>query len=557
MAMIASLAQDTISLMGSWDFATGDSATYNDYVMLPGSMKTNGKDSAYVGKAWYKKDVYIPQSWENQHISLFLERPHTESTIFVNGVKAGHQTSPSTSHSYNVTPCIKPGRRNTIEVCVENQDCWNGIIGKLELRSQPGDLYIKQVKMNTTPFKGIVQVDVELGGIINYFSDNVMTVLVKREDKDSAEVVENYFDVTSNHMVVHTWIGNEIALWSEFYPHLYRMGIFVGNDYYETTFGMREITVDEGMLITNQRPFFLRGAMENGCFTGTDYPPTDEASWTRIFKKLKEYGMNYMRCKGYCPPDAAFEAADKIGIYLQPDGPDLQTIADTYSRHPSLMMLPDSLLHTQLLEVKETAEGQVIPSYKQVIEQHLRDDNYSGFLLPLNDNCEHVGILDAQWREKGYAKAAEWTEFCNPVVALAKFSQPTYTTADTLEVAVEAYNAMYGDIDTVRTTYYINDDSLQVVTGGQLSSKVIPLGKHTDLGVIRFPLDNVKRTGKLTLTVQIAGKIKNHWDFWVYPKQETTNQKNTNVYEEEFTTAAGRHDDQSRISTDKAGVDSR
>jgi hypothetical protein len=126
-----------------------------------------------------------------------------------------------------------------------------------------------------------------------------------------------------------------------------------------------------------------------------------------------------------------------------------------------------------------------------------------------------------------------------------------------LEVAVEAYNAMYGDIDTVRTTYYINDDSLQVVTGGQLSSKVIPLGKHTDLGVIRFPLDNVKRTGKLTLTVQIAGKIKNHWDFWVYPKQETTNQKNTNVYEEEFTTAAGRHDDQSRISTDKAGVDSR
>ena len=164
MAMIASFAQDTISLMGSWDFATGDSATYNDYVMLPGSMQTNGKDSAYVGKAWYKKDIYIPQSWEDRHISLFLERPHTESTIFVNGVKAGHQTSPSTSHFYNVTPCIKPGRRNTIEVCVENQDSWNGIIGKLELRSQPIDLYIKQVKLNTTPFQGIVQVDVELGG---------------------------------------------------------------------------------------------------------------------------------------------------------------------------------------------------------------------------------------------------------------------------------------------------------------------------------------------------------------------------------------------------------
>lgn len=115
---------------------------------------------------------------------------------------------------------------------------------------------------------------------------------------------------------------------------------------------------------------------------------------------------------------------------------------------------------------------------------------------------------------------------------------------------------MYGDIDTVRTTYFIHDDSLQVVTGGQLSSKQIPLGKHTDLGVIRFPLDKIKHTGEMTLTVQIAGKIKNHWNFRVYP-QETTNQENTDVYEEEFTTTAGRHDGQSRVSSDKTGVDSR
>ena len=556
-AVMASFAQETISLVGSWDFATGDSAAYNGYVMLPGSMQTNGKGNDYVGKAWYKKDVYIPQSWDDRHVSLFLERTHTESTIFVNGVKAGHQTSPSTPHYYNVTPCIKPGRRNTIEVCVENRDGWNGIIGKMELRSQPEDLYIKHVKLNTTPFRGIVQLDIELGGVINYFSGDVMTVLLKREDQDSAKVMEHYFDVTSNHMVVSTWVGNEVALWSEFFPHLYRMAIIVGNDYYETTFGMHELTTEEGVLMTNHRPLYLRGAMENGCFPASGYPPTDEATWTRIFKRMKEYGMNYMRCNGYCPSDAAFEAADKLGIYLHPDGPDLQEIADTYSRHPSLLILPDSLLHIQLLEVKETSEEQLISNYKQAVEQNLRRDDYSGFLLPLNDHCEHTGILDAHWREKGASKAAEWTEFCNPVVALARFSQPTYTTADTLEVAIEAYNAMYGDIDTVRTTYFIHDDSLQVVTGGQLSSKPIPLGKHTDLGIIRFPLDKIKHTGEMTLTVQIAGKIKNHWNFRVYPQQETTNQENTDVYEEEFTTIAGRHDDQSRIGADKTGVDSR
>ena len=311
MMMLAASAQESISLIGSWDFATGDSAAYHDYVMLPGSMQTNGKDSAYVGKAWYKKDVYIPQSWEERHVSLFLERIQAASTIFVNGVRAGHQTSPSIPHHYNVTPCIKPGRRNTIEVCVENQNGWNGIIGKLELRSQPGDLYIRQVKLNTTPFAGILQLDVELGGIIDFFSSDVMAVLVKREGVDSAEVVENYFDVTSNHMVVNAVVGNEVSLWSEFHPSLYRLGIMVGNDFYETTFGIREISTEEGQLMTNRRPLFLRGAVDNGCFPGTGYPPDDESSWTRAFKKLKEYGMNYMRFKGYCPPDAAFMAADK------------------------------------------------------------------------------------------------------------------------------------------------------------------------------------------------------------------------------------------------------
>lgn len=550
MVMMASFAQETISLEGSWDFATGDSAIYKDYVMLPGSMLTNSKDSSYVGKAWYKKDIYIPQSWDGQHVSLFLERVHTESSIFVNGVKAGHQTSPSIPHYYDVTPCIKPGRRNTIEVCVENQHDWNGIIGKMELRSQPGHLYIKHVKLNTTPSRGIVQIDVELGGVINYFSGDVMTVLVTRDGLDSAKVVENYFDVTSNHMVINAWVGNEVALWSEFHPNLYRMGIVVGNDYYETTFGMREMTGDGGILMTNQRPLFLRGALEGGCFPRTGYPATDEATWSRIFKKLKEYGMNYMCFKGYCPPDAAFDAADKIGVYLQPEGPDFQEIADTYSRHPSLMMLPDSLINIQQIDIKETNVERMISGYKQEVERNLRDENYSGFLLPLNDNCKHVGVLDAHWREKGYSKAGEWTEFCNPIVSLAKFSKTTYTTADTLEVVVEAYNAMFGDIDTVRTTYFIHDDSLKIVTGGQLSSKIIPLGKHTDLGVVRFPLDSVKKTGEFTLVVQIAGRIKNHWNFRVNPKQENANQENIEHDEKESTIAAGCHDGQLRIGTD-------
>ena len=101
-------AQQIISLEGAWDFCMGDSAKYDDYVMLPGSMLTNGKghpvsvktqwtgslyDSSYyfnpymeryrkegemkfpffltperhyVGNAWYRRSIYVPRNWSDQ-----------------------------------------------------------------------------------------------------------------------------------------------------------------------------------------------------------------------------------------------------------------------------------------------------------------------------------------------------------------------------------------------------------------------------------------------------------------------------------------------------------
>lgn len=84
---------------------------------------------------------------------------------------------------------------------------------------------------------------------------------------------------------------------------------------------MRDIKIEGRQLLVNGRPTFIRGTVENCCFPLTGYPPTDEEEWIRIFRKCKEYGLNMVRFHSYCPPEAAFMAADKVGIYLQPEGP--------------------------------------------------------------------------------------------------------------------------------------------------------------------------------------------------------------------------------------------
>src|SRR5699024_6506593 len=66
---------------------------------------------------------------------------------------------------------------------------------------------------------------------------------------------------------------------------------------------------------------FLRGTVENCNFPITGYPPMDVKSWLHVFKVCKSYGLNEMRFHSYCPPKAAFKAADLVGIYLHVEGP--------------------------------------------------------------------------------------------------------------------------------------------------------------------------------------------------------------------------------------------
>ena len=732
---LAVQAQDTIDLTGIWDFSVGDSVSYDDDVMLPGSMLTNGKgdpvslktqwtasiydssyffnpymekyrvenslkfpfflmpDKHYVGQAWYRKSVYVPQSWKGRRVVLFLERPHIETTVFVNGEKILHQMSLSTPHECDVTRFIVPGQRNNIAICVYNgienvgvgqdshsvtdqtQGNWNGIAGRMELRSTPSDLYFKKVKL--TPFinTGQVRVEVEVDGsnlnrsFYGYNPDypiiHIVIVSDNKPDSVVREVAVGIYQPKSSFMVS---LGREVSIWNEFFPQLYRIGMSVGHDYYETTFGMRGIAVDGRQIMINDRPVWLRGTVENCCFPETGYPPMEKEEWLRIFRKCKDYGLNFMRFHSWCPPEAAFAAADQVGFYLQPEGPswpnhgvrlgkgqkiddylleESKRIVDTYGHHPSFVMMAagnepagdwvnycnewvkvmkaydptklycgasvgggwawdsgseyhvkagargldwdrraphsdddyysqieypinykDSMPNNSPVIAHEQGQWCAFPDFKEIsqytgvykprnfeifrdllrdngmeqqaekflmasgklqtlcykyeIERNLRTKDYAGFqLLALNDYSGQgtalEGVLNVHWREKGYTTAAEWSEFCSPLVSLAKFPKFVYANTDTLVVPVEAYNAYYGDIQTIRNTYYFSEDSMRVLTGGALSVGHLPMGKNHYIGTVRFALDSIQRPAKLTLTVALAGTVKNHWDFWVYP----------------------------------------
>ena len=570
--LLPSSAQESISLDGFWDYAIGDSTQYNQYATLPSSVLPDDKavtrpDS---GAIWYRRSVYVPDSWRRHRVSLYLERPNAKTTLYVNGVKQGDCNYVFAPHKYDiVNEQLIPGERNTIAICVENPpQKWEGISGRMELRAQSRNIYIRQVRLRPFPYEGVVQLDLTLDGSFRAFYNEAVAVYIQREGAANARILTNYYDLDNSHMLINVYVGDKVALWDEFHPNLYRIGIAVANDYYETTFGMREIMLKDQQLTVNRYPLFFRGVAVDEETLARMTSKNDEQSWLELFRQYKDRGLNVVRFPSYCPPDAAFIAADKLGLYLQPEGPswpdygvalqdgkpaddylfnESKRLIDNYGHHPSFLMMGSGcnsiggwgdfcnewkkqMMHYEPTIVYDGSEYQIrpqvsvnesdtsnvapvianvqckgiaLPDLKAQLERNLCDKNNSGFLLDGFNNS-----IDAETMH----------QFCSPLVSIAHFQKTEYSSADTLVVPVECYNAFFGDIQSIRASYYISDDSLQVYAGGLLFNGEIPLGKNTSLGTIRMPLDTIKTAQKLTLTIVFSGnKYVNHWDFKVYP----------------------------------------
>ncbi|NSW94329.1 MAG: beta-galactosidase [Bacteroidales bacterium] len=295
----------------------------------------------YKGPAWYQKKVNIPEKWAGKRIMLFLERCHWESKLFVNGHEAGSENSLAVPHQYDITPFIKTGE-NLITVRIDNrvvipigvnshsisdhtQSNWNGITGEISLRALPS-VFIDEIKIAPDIEKKVARAVISIKNPDNIDFNGKVKVRAVLFNSDAGQKLplKNVTIVTNSdkHQIVLNYKILKPRLWSEFDPSLYRFEAVLTQkgkgviDKYSEDFGMREFKASGTRFEINGHPVFLRGTLECCIFPLTGYPPSDVASWEKLFGRVKEYGLNHVRFHSWCPPEAAFIAADKLGIYL-------------------------------------------------------------------------------------------------------------------------------------------------------------------------------------------------------------------------------------------------
>ena len=71
----------------------------------------------------------------------------------------------------------------------------------------------------------------------------------------------------------------------------------------------------------NGHPIFLRGKHDACVWPLTGHVAMDVESWREYLGTCDAYGLNHVRFHSWCPPEAAFVAADELGIILQPELP--------------------------------------------------------------------------------------------------------------------------------------------------------------------------------------------------------------------------------------------
>lgn len=332
----------------------------------------------YTGAAWYQREIIISADWHGKRVALFLERCHWETQVWLDEQHIGAQDSLCAPHLYDLGTTVTPGKHrltilvdNNVKhflgpfasaISEETQTDWNGIIGRIELRAtDPVWIHDMQVLPDTE--RRVAKIHLVISNATAEAVSGHVTLAVRGQTRVSPQTLPFSTSQAGGTIEVELPMGERVRLWDEFSPSLYtltaslsaqgRAGSF--SDLRRIEFGMRSLGIAGKRFTFNRRPIMLRGTLECCIFPLTGYPPMEEAAWARIFGICRSYGLNHMRFHSWCPPEAAFAAADRAGFLLQVEAPRANVGADpardsfisaevgrilaAYGNHPSFAML--------------------------------------------------------------------------------------------------------------------------------------------------------------------------------------------------------------------------
>ena len=322
--MSLSMQAQSISLAGEWQVELGESKSAfakgkrvvtdaAKRAILPGTIDTNHlgfapKDTmetthltrlyAYKGAARYSRTINIPKDWKKKPVELFLERTRP-TWVYVDGELVDSCNFISTPQRYLLPKKVKPGK-HLLEIVVDNGR------GVPEQVYGSSHAYTEDTQTNWNGIIGEIRLEVKSE------ERRVKKQRSASEGKANSNVLPDF---------------------------------------------AKDFHIEGAHFYANGHRIFLRGKHDAAVWPLTGHVEMSVEGWMKYLGTCKEYGINHVRFHSWCPPEAAFVAADSLGIYLQPELPfwgsfdkkderlmaflhqEGENILREYGHHPSFRMM--------------------------------------------------------------------------------------------------------------------------------------------------------------------------------------------------------------------------
>ncbi len=509
-----------IDLSGVWDLTLSQYKpnsiphVYDDTITLSGTTSLAKKGTpnprreighltdayAFEGQAWYHKIITLKKEDVGHPIFLTLERTRL-SELWINGKRVGNRDSLATPHIYDITEYITTSRVD-ITLCITNtgyptagghltspdtQSNWNGITGEISLNILPF-IYVDNVRVYPCDNYRAIRVKMCLHGASSATLHTHITadnngVMCYQKDTDITITGDESNECTIKIPLFEADDDSDAYRWDEYNRCIFSLQYAInGETIGEVPFGLCDFraigrvkdenaSTAEMCFTVNGRPCLLRGKHDGMIFPLTGFAPTDVPAWRRVFTIAQNYGINHYRFHTCCPPEAAFTAADQLGIYLEPELPFWGTIAapdedgynaveqnylinlglqilDTFGNHPSFVLFS---LGNELWGSPERL-GEILRLYKAHDPRHLYTqgcNNFQHFPLILSEDDYFVGVRLSHDRliRGSFGN-------CDPPLGYIQSERPsTLHTYDTIIFPTATAQASENDTDEIEIQY--------------------------------------------------------------------------------------------------------
>jgi len=324
-----------------------DRRTYDGYRELPLRHYFNGN-------GWYRRTVRIPAAWKGGRIWLKVGGVGCQGWFWVAGKPVANVFDYCATRKFEITDLVTPG--NDVEIVAEvsnataskhghRDSCciWGGLTRTLELEATP-QTFIDDAwcRGDFDARKAEVKVKVEGQG-----QELKLRAAIENETVE----IPLSTSTSSLHLPLRSF-----RPWSPEHPNLYtaKVELVSGGKVIQTRFerfGVRKLEVHGKDLYLNGKPFFVRGVGHHEIDPINGLERADRGYYRDRVGKIRACGFNAVRLHTHCKWPEFFDAADELGLLVQPELPyygdhpvhlapfeplsDAMELWENYRRHPS------------------------------------------------------------------------------------------------------------------------------------------------------------------------------------------------------------------------------